>query len=109
MTTQVKFTIELDIVDAFKARCAADGVSMASVIKMWMKARQPIKDVKVKLSTRLGRKNAVAEYIRSLSAVLENEEQYRDQIPEQFEQRIETAGYSCERLEEAIALLQDAY
>ena len=107
--TQVKFTIESDIVSAFKARCATEGVSMASVIKMWMKTRRPVKDVKVKLSSRSGRKNAVVEHIKLLNAVLENEEQYRDLIPEQFEQRIETAGDTCEKLEEAIALLQEAY
>ena len=107
--TQVKFTIESDIVSTFKARCAAEGVSMTSVIRRWMETRQPVKDIKAKLSTRSGRKNAVTEHISLLNAVLEHEEQYRDLIPEQFAQRYETADHACGQLEEAIGLLEDAY
>ena len=107
--TQVKFTIESDIVAAFKAQCVAEGVSMTSVIRGWMKIRRPIKDSKMKICTRPGRKNAVTEYIGLLNAVLENEEQYRNLIPEQFTQRYETADHACEQLAEAIELLEDAY
>jgi len=39
---------------------------------------------------------------------LDNEPSYRDNIPEQFEQRIETANHACEQLEEEIACLEDA-
>jgi len=107
--TQVKFTIESEIVNAFKARCADEGVSMASVIRMWMITRQPVKDVKVKLSTRSGRKNALTEYIGLLNALLEGEELYRDLIPEQFTLRYETADHTCGQIAEAIDLLEDAY
>jgi len=107
--TQVKFTIESDTVKAFKAQCAAEGVSMTSVIRMWMKTRQSVMDVKVNLSTRSGRKNALTEYISLLNAILEGEEQYRDLIPEQFTQRYETADHTCGQLAEAIDLLKDAY
>ena len=107
--TQVKFTIASDTVSAFKAQCAAEGVSMASVIGMWMKTRKPFKDVKAKLSTRSGRKSALTEYICLLNALLEKEGQYRDLIPEQFEQRYETADNTCGQLAEAIELLEDAY
>ena len=107
--TQVKFTIESDIVTAFKAICAAEGVSMTSVIRGWMKTRRPVKAVKVKICTRPGRKTAIKEYIDLLNSVLENEEQYRDLIPEQFTQRYETADHACEQLAEAIELLEDAY
>jgi esterase/lipase len=107
--TQVKFTIESDIVSAFKARCAAEGVSMASVIRLWMATRQPAKDAKAKICTRPGRRRAVAEYIGLLNAVMEKEEQYRDSIPEQFAQRYEAADHACGQLAEAIELLEDAY
>ena len=63
----------------------------------------------MKICTRPGRKNAVTEYIGLLNAVLENEEQYRNLIPEQFTQRYETADHACEQLAEAIELLEDAY
>ena len=107
--TQVKFTIETDIVSAFKVRCATEGVSMASTIRRWMQGRQPAKDFKVQVSTRGERKKAVARCVCVLNEVLEIETQYRDAIPEQFEQRYETADQACEQLEEAIGLLDDAY
>ena len=107
--TQVKFTLDTDTVNAFKAQCAAEGVSMTSVIRMWMKTRQPVKEVKAAICTRPGRKSAVTEYIRLLNAVMEKEEQYRDLIPEQFTQRYETADHTCGQLAEAIDLLEDAY
>jgi len=106
---QVKFTIESDIVSAFKARCAAEGVSMTSAIRRWMETRQPVKDFKVQVCTRGGRKKTVARCVCVLNEVLENETQYRDAIPEQFEQRYEAADQSCEQLEEAIGLLEDSY
>ena len=105
----MKFTIESDIVSAFKAKCASEGVSMASVIRLWMKTRQPARDVKARISTRPGRKGTVAEYVGLLNAVLEMEEQYRDLIPEQFTQRYETADHACGQIEDAIGLLEDAY
>ena len=107
--TQVKFTIETDTVNAFKAHCVAEGVSKTSVIMGWMKTQQPVKDVKVKLSTRSGRKRALTEYIGLLNAVLEGEEQYRDLIPEQFTQRYEAADHTCGQLADAIEILEDAY
>jgi hypothetical protein len=107
--TQVKFTIDTDIVSAFKAKCSAEGVSMTSVVCRWLEARQPAKDFTLQVCTRGERKNAVARCIRVLNEVLENETYYRDAIPEQFEQRFETADQACEQLEEAIGLLEDAY
>jgi len=108
-TTQVKFSIESGTVSAFKAKCAEEGVSMTSVISKWMKTRQPSKDTKLRICKRSGRKNAVAECIDLLNAVLETEEQYRDLIPEQFTQRYETADHSCGQLAEALDLLEDSY
>jgi len=107
--TQVKFTIEADIVSAFKAQCASEGVSMASTICRWMKTGQPKKAVKIKMDTRRHRRKAVAEIIGLLSAILEEESIYRDNIPEQFEQRIEDADYACDQLAGAISSLEEAF
>ena len=82
---------------------------MASAIRRWMETRQPAKDFKVQVCTRGWRKKAVAKCVCVLNEVLENETQYRDSVPEQFEQRYETADQSCEQLEEAIGLLENAY
>jgi hypothetical protein len=107
--TQVKFTIDSSIVSAFKAQCASEGVSMASTICQWMKTGQPIRTVMIKMNTRRHRRKAAMEIIRLLNALLEEESGYRYNIPEQFEQRYESADYACERLSEAISLLEDAF
>ena len=109
LMTQVKFTIESGIVSAFKARCADEGVSMASVISRFMNTGKPIKDTNVKIKTRPQRKKAVAEHIGLLECIMRNEEQYRDDIPEQFVSRYEAADHSCEMLAQAISCLEDAY
>jgi len=108
-TTQIKFTIDSDIVSVFKARCASNGVSMASVIRQWMIERQPTNDKAPKTLTRPKRRKTVAEIIDMLNEVLEMEEHYRDSIPEQFEQRIYGAEHACEQLAAAIDCLKDAY
>jgi hypothetical protein len=107
--TQIKFKIDTDIVSAFKARCASGGVSMTSVVRDWMKTRYPVKEVKVKTLTRPERKRAVMTIIGLLNDILENEEYYRDSIPEQFTQRFEDADHFCEKLAEAIGCLEDAF
>jgi len=106
---QIKFTIESDIVSAFKARCKSEGVSMTSVIRQYMKTSQPAKGVKIKTDTRPLRRKAVLEIIGLLNGIMQMEEQYRDNIPEQFESRYESADQACEQLSEAISCLEDAF
>ena len=108
-TRQVKFTIESGIVSAFKSRCAKEGVSMASAVRGFMEGRQPAKGAGPKISTRPLRRKAVAAAVALLGDIMGLEEEYRDSIPEQFEQRIEDADHSCEQLAEAIAYLEEAY
>lgn len=105
----MKFTIEADVVAAFKAQCASEGVSMASTICRWMKTGQPIKTVKIKMDTRRHRRKAVTEIIGLLNTLLEEESRYRDNIPEQFEQRIEAADCVCDQLADAISSLEEAF
>ena len=107
--TQIKFTIETDIVSSFKTRCASEGISMTSVIRQWMSAQRLVKDVKHKMLTRPQRRKAVAETIGLLNEVLEMESQYRDSIPEQFTQRYELSDETCEQLAEAINFLEAAF
>ena len=109
MMTQVKFTIEADIVSAFRARCASKEVSMTAAVRKWMNDLQPARDVNRGTSTRSKRRKAVADIVELLSEVLEMEEQYRDSIPEQFMQRYEAADHACERISEAIAALEEAF
>jgi len=107
--TQVKFTIEADIVAAFKARCTSEGASMASVIRGWMMAGQPIGAIKIKTVTRRHRRKAVVQIVSLLTSILDQEVGYRDAIPEQFEQRIESADHTCDQLAEAIACLEESF
>ena len=107
--TQIKFTIESDIVAAFKSRCTSKGVSMTSVVRKWMSARQPTKEVKSAAPSRPKRRKAVVEIIGLLNELLEMEEQYRDSIPEQFTQRYEWSEHACACLSEAIDCLEQAF
>ena len=107
--TQVKFTIESDIVSAFKSRCTAEGVSMASMVREWMKTGNPHKKVKNDVQTRPHRKKIAQEIIKVLNDILEAEIEYRDYIPEHFTQRYEAADSACELLMEAISSLEEAF
>jgi hypothetical protein len=106
---QVKFTIESCVVDAFKLRCSDKGISMASVICEWMKTGRPTTSLVLESQTRSLRKKSVMEIIDLLEDIAQNEEDYRDAIPEQFQSRYEVANQACELLNEAISCLQDAY
>jgi hypothetical protein len=108
-TTQIKFTIDSGIVSAFKARCASEDISMTSLIRQWMSERQPVRDLKLKTSSRSKRRKAVTEIISSLNEVLTMEERYRDSIPEQFSQRYECSDRTCEYISEAIDALKEAF
>jgi hypothetical protein len=108
-TTQVKFTLESDLVSAFKSRCASEGISMAAAIRHFMRAYRPVRDNSVKTLTRPQRRKAVAYTLEILNDVLSNEEEYRDAIPEHFTQRHDTADDTCEALTAAIERLEDAY
>jgi len=107
--TQVKFTIDSEIAAKFKARCVSEGVSMASVVSQFMKTSQPTKCVRVKTDTRQLRKKAVQEAISFLVDLLQKESDYRDNIPEQFQARHETADEACEQLSQAISCLESAF
>ena len=107
--TQIKFTIDADVVSAFKRRCSSEGVSMTSVIAGWMKAGQPMKGIKTDIGARPQRRKAMPMVIELLECFLNNEENYRDNIPEAFQERYETAELTCGKLSEAIECLEDAY
>ena len=106
---QAKFNVDSAVLSVFKARCELAGVSMTSIIEHWMQTGQPNKSPKIKTDTRPHRRKAVMEIINLLNDILEKESTYRDYIPEQFEQRLESADYACEQLADAIDLLEDTF
>jgi len=108
--TQVKFTIESEIVSAFKARCAAGGISMTSVVRQWMKTGRPDKGgAKARVDTRPHRRKTVLEITGMLETVLQAEQDYRDAIPEVFQTRLDSAEAACDELEKAIECLEGAF
>jgi len=107
--TQVKFTIDSDIVSDFKFRCAQEGVSMAPQVRQFMKVSRPARGVETNALTRPLRRKAVLGIIGALEGIMAMEEQYRDAIPEQFAQRHEAANRACELLAEAIECLEEAF
>jgi hypothetical protein len=107
--TQIKFTIESDVVAAFKARCEKEAVSMTSEIRRFMSTSRPSKALETRRFTRPLRRKAMKEIIGVLTGILESEAEYREKIPEQFEQRIEAADMACEQLAEAIACLEEVF
>ena len=106
---QVKYTIDSYIVSAFKKRCASEGVSMTSEISKFMVTHKPRENLKITSDTRPLRKKAVKKIVELLNDIMQKEEIYQDSIPEQFQQRYETAEHSCEQLSQAISCLDDAY
>ena len=82
---------------------------MDSVICRWMLTSQPKKAVKIQTDTRRHRRKAVMEIAGLLNTLLEEESKYRDNIPEQFEQRVEAADYACDQLADAISCLEEAF
>jgi len=107
--TQVKFTIDSDIVTGFKAQCASKGVSMTSAVRQWMKSAHPAKEAAVSTSTRSKRRKAVQGIVSQLAEIIDSEISYCDSIPEQFSQRVEAAEHACAMLEEAISCLEEAF
>jgi hypothetical protein len=108
-TTQVKFTIDTDVVSAFKNRCRQENASMTSEIRRYMMITQPAKARNAKTDTRPHRRKAVLEIIDRLHSIMELEACYRDAIPEQFTQRIEDADHACDQLAEAIDCLESVF
>ena len=107
--TQVKFTLEAAIVSDFKLRCATAGISMASVVREWMKTRNPARESRLSHRTRPHRRNAVQGIIALLNSIMEAEAEYRDNIPEHFTQRYEDADSACEMLSQAISCLEETF
>ena len=80
--TQIKFTINSDVVSAFKSRCEAEGVSMTSVIRQLMETCRPAKGVEIKTCNRPQRKQAILEVTSIVNDIMFEGESYRDAIPE---------------------------
>jgi len=79
---------------------------MTSAVKELMASSRTHVGMKIKTGNRSERRRSVSVIISALKEVLGGEEQYRENIPEQFEQRRETAEEFCELLAEAVEILE---
>ena len=99
--TQVKVSVNPDIATAFKEKCVASGVSMASELSRFMGNSKTKPGIKT--ATRQQRRKAVKLLIEQLEAVIMSERSYGDNIPENLQnsQVYETAQQTLQILEEA--------
>lgn len=113
---QVKISVSPAIAAAFKAKCKADKVSMASTLSGFMATFAGInthaaRNTKDLLSSRGGRRKRVAALTQELTEIKDHEETYKESIPENLTSslRYENAEESIQILEEAIESLVGAY
>jgi len=113
--TQVKISVPSELAAAFKAMCAAEGVSMASEISRFMREKiagsRPVKTSSNPYETRPLRRKALYTMIDQLNAVMDAEQVYLDNIPENLHNSrfYEAAECSISALEEALGILSEAY
>jgi hypothetical protein len=112
---QVKVSVNLEVAAAFKAACAANGVSMASALSGFMSQYAHTMTEKagcsVNLSTRRQRRACIQTLISQLERVRDNEEHYRNNIPDNLQggSAFEAAEQCIAYLDEALDLLASAY
>jgi phage portal protein BeeE len=115
-TKQLKISVDPAIADAFKTTCISDGISMTSALSAFMQSaigenKNFTQAQSKQFSTRGKRRTATLNVLSTLSEIRDAEEAYRDNIPENLRGgvRYECADNSIELLEQAIALIEDAF
>jgi antitoxin component of RelBE/YafQ-DinJ toxin-antitoxin module len=113
---QIKAWVDQDIAAAFKAVCAAVGVSMSSEISHFMAERaeilkQSYTKTESKIENRGGRRKEVKTIIQKLEKIREAEDDYKHNIPENLTggAAYESAVQAVDMIEQAIELLQEAF
>ena len=113
--TQIKVSLPQELAAAFKAKCAAEGVSMASEIARFMsgeisgrRSPKPSKDL---FETKPQRRKVLAAMIADLEKLMDAEQNYMDNIPEnlQASRFYDAAEHAVSSFEEALGILSEAY
>jgi hypothetical protein len=113
--TQVKVAVLPEIAAAFKARCRADSVSMASEISRFMSGgyneNGPKKRPAFSTASRPQRRKALRLLILQMEAVMAAEQEYLEAIPENLRNscRYDAAEQTISALIEALEILDNAY
>lgn len=112
---QVKVSVQPEIAVAFKARCLATNVSMASVISKFMAGQDAVKCSQKTsadpYATRQKRRMALNALIQQLHSIMCAEQGYLENIPDNLRnsQTYEVAENSVSAFEEALEILEGAY
>lgn len=115
---QIKADVPPELADEFRAACTASGEPVRQVllrlISGYARAPQNAKKavrIEPDYSTRGKRRKAAAEILDQLTELLEAEEAYRDNIPENLQGsiRYEAAEQAVESLTEAVSALEGAF
>ena len=113
--TQVKVSVKPELAAAFKSACASANTSMSAEISQFMNQYVGISSknggYSPDLSMRRQRRTATRSIIQQLIRVKDNEETYRDNIPENLQgsSAFDAAEQCISTLYEAIDLLDTAY
>ena len=114
---EIKASLKKDLVKQFKKKCKENGVSIASVLATQMSEycgntiRSKERKKTFLYETRPKRRKMTAIIADQLDDILQNETEYRDNIPENLQNsiRAEASDWSIEKLTEALDLIREAY
>jgi len=115
--SEIKASLDKDLVEQFKAKCKCEGASIASVLAMLMSeycgraTQQKKRKATFPHDTRPKRRKMASAIAGQLDDMLQSETVYRDNIPPNLQEsiRAEYSDYSIEKLSEALDALREAY
>lgn len=110
---QVKVSVKPEVAHAFKAACKANDTTMTKQLSDFMSRYGKVQKsgYAPNLSSRRQRRAAMRIIMHQLERVRENEERYRDNIPENLQggSPFELADQSVSIIDEALDLLASVY
>jgi hypothetical protein len=110
---QLKIWIDTSLAVAFRAACDAAGTSMTRELSGFMSRRTqmnaPVRELCA--GTRGERRTAVRRIAALLACVRDAEERYMENIPENLQggAAYEAAGMAVDTIDQAIAILEEAF
>jgi hypothetical protein len=117
--TQIKVSVKPDTAETFKVACAANEVSMASVLAKFMESYSNPANKKPgnnaaspdPFTTRRKRRLTVKKMVAQMEQLIAAEEAYKENIPENLQgaKWYEAAEQSLEYMQEALDLLESIY
>ena len=115
--SEIKASLDKDLVEQFKAKCKGDGASIAGVLATLMSeycgrsTQQKKREKTLPHDTRPKRRKMASIIAGQIDDMLQSETIYRENIPPNLEDsiRAESSDHSIEKLGEALDALREAY